>query len=54
MNAMIKRIWVLALVVLLQACGGGGGGTAATSQLPQSCSIADQRQQILGFMNSEY
>jgi carboxyl-terminal processing protease len=48
---MIKRIWVLALVVLLQACGGGGGGTAPGSS---SCSIAEQRQQLLAFMNAEY
>src|SRR5438045_9598106 len=52
----MKKLWILVLVALLQACGGGGGGSspAPSSQSPQACSIADQRQKVLDFMTSEY
>ncbi|HEY8049953.1 MAG TPA: S41 family peptidase [Ramlibacter sp.] len=58
----MKKFWIVVLAALLQACGGGGGGTAAPvgdnsgggAQPPQTCSIADQRQQLLGFMQDEY
>jgi C-terminal processing protease CtpA/Prc len=57
----MKKLWILVLAALLQACGGGGGGGAPVattpsggSQPPQSCSLADQRQQVLSFMQDEY
>jgi carboxyl-terminal processing protease len=58
----MKKLWVLVVVALLQACGGGGGGgnsgpvsgSAGGSGSPQSCSIADQRQQVTAFMQDEY
>src|SRR3954467_3713200 len=56
----MKKIWVLVIAALLQACGGGGGGGSAPSgstgggNPPQSCSIADQRQQVTAFMQDEY
>lgn len=51
----MKRIWVLVLAALLQACGGGGGSAATGgAQSPQACSIAQQRQTVLDFMTDEY
>jgi carboxyl-terminal processing protease len=69
MNTAIKHFSVLALALLLQACGGGGGGTppvAVTTPPPDTtpapvttpasgtCSIADQRQTVLDWMRSDY
>lgn len=57
MTTKITRFALLLLLAaLLQACGGGGGGAVAGSPggSPQSCSIADQRQQVLAFMQDEY
>lgn len=50
----MKRLWILVLVALLQACGGGGGGGSPQVSSTQACSITDQRQQVLNFMTSEY
>jgi len=52
----MKKLLVLLSVVLLQACGGGGGSAVATGGTGTSptCSITDQRQQVLGFMQDEY
>lgn len=45
----MKKLWILVLAALLQACGGGGGGTPSAA-----CSIASQRQALLDFMTNEY
>ena len=52
----MKKLWMVVLAALLQACGGGGGGATmvASGGTPQSCSIADQRQQVHSFMQDEY
>jgi C-terminal processing protease CtpA/Prc len=57
----MKKLWILVLAALLQACGGGGGGytptptpTGGDAQPPQACSIAQQRQTVLDFMTNEY
>jgi C-terminal processing protease CtpA/Prc len=49
----MKRLWILMLAALLQACGGGGGGGSSASGT-QACSVADQRAQVLQFMTNEY
>src|SRR5437868_1723321 len=60
MNAPMKKLWILAIALALQACGGGDGTPAPTtttssdSQPPQTCSIPDQRQTVLKFMTDEY
>jgi C-terminal processing protease CtpA/Prc len=48
-------LWLL-LAALLQACGGGGGGPApaAGGGTAQSCSVQDQRDTVLSFMQDEY
>src|SRR3569623_2476624 len=65
-DAHMKKLWILVAAAFLQACGGGGSSSVATPPVtdnggsnsgggtPQACSIADQRQQLTGFMQDEY
>ncbi|HUR89268.1 MAG TPA: S41 family peptidase [Ramlibacter sp.] len=55
----MNKLWILVVAALLQACGGGGGGTTmAVSNngggTAAQCSIPDQQQHVLGFMQDEY
>jgi carboxyl-terminal processing protease len=56
----MKLLYVLALGLLLQACGGGGSDEVAApppvdpGNPPAACSIADQQQTLRTFMNEEY
>jgi C-terminal processing protease CtpA/Prc len=52
----MRKLWVVFIAVVLQACGGGGGGGAPSTApgQPQACSVADQRQHVLDFMRTDY
>jgi C-terminal processing protease CtpA/Prc len=47
----MKKLWILVLAAVLQACGGGGGGTPTPTA---ACSVAGQRQALLDFMSNDY
>lgn len=49
----MRRLAILLLGVLLQACGGGGGDTALPPSA-EACSIANQRQSLRDFMQEQY
>jgi carboxyl-terminal processing protease len=53
---MTKRLYLLALVALLQACGGGGGDGAVPVEpvAAQACSVPDQRDNLRSFMQAHY
>jgi carboxyl-terminal processing protease len=54
----MKKLWILVIAALLQACGGGGGGapapTASGGTASSACSVASQRQALQDFMTNEY
>jgi carboxyl-terminal processing protease len=49
----MKKLWILVLAALLQACGGGGGSGGGGTPTA-ACSVASQRQALLDFMTNEY
>ncbi|MHB1123321.1 MAG: S41 family peptidase [Ramlibacter sp.] len=53
MNEPTKRLAILLLTALLQACGGGGGDSAPTPAA-DACTIANQRQSLRDFMQEQY
>ena len=50
----MKLLYLLALCLLLQACGGGEASTEPPASAPASCSIAGQRESLREFMDQQY
>src|SRR4051794_27065396 len=53
---MMKLLYVLALCLLLQACGGGARAVPEEPQvqLPDSCAVGAQRESLRGYMADKY
>lgn len=49
----LRRLAVVGSVALLAACGGGSGGDSRSSA-PASCSVADQKTWLAGYMDDWY
>ncbi len=50
----MKLLYVLAVCLLLQACGGGTAPPAEPVSTPDACAVATQRQSLRQFMEQQY